>query len=277
MLIRIKKKINREGYKGLVLSIFNSFLVYFFNLKIHRNNSIKQNRIAKKIFLEKTLKYSNSGFFYISPMPNKEELNQYYKSAYWESRENINLRIILNRRDLIHFKILKNLFPQSIAKKKVFLNFGSGHGGVSHLLHDLGLEIINIEQGEMPNYYNKNWSKFSSTKSIKDDSVDVIYSSHSLEHVQNINEVQNEFKRIIKPEGILFFEVPNADSSSTGPKENKIVIPHTYYFQKIFFKNWFSKAILVKSFIQNDYEDIDNFMSYENPNGEIIIAIGVLH
>jgi 2-polyprenyl-3-methyl-5-hydroxy-6-metoxy-1,4-benzoquinol methylase len=210
-------------------------------------------------------------------MPNKEELNQYYKSAYWESRENINLRIILNRRDLIHFKILKNLFPQSIAKKKVFLNFGSGHGGVSHLLHDLGLEIINIEQGEMPNYYNKNWSKFSSTKSIKDDSVDVIYSSHSLEHVQNINEVQNEFKRIIKPEGILFFEVPNADSSSTGPKENKIVIPHTYYFQKIFFKNWFSKAILVKSFIQNDYEDIDNFMSYENPNGEIIIAIGVLH
>lgn len=277
MLKKIKKKINRDGFKGLLLSILNRFLIFSFNLKIDKNNSIKQNRIAKKIFSEKILKYSDSGFFHISPMPIKEELNLYYKSAYWESRENLNLRLILNRRDLIHFKILKNLSPQYVAKNKIFLNFGSGHGGISHLLHDLGLEIINIEQGETPNYYKKNWCKFSSTKSIKDDSVDVIYSSHSLEHVQNINEVQNEFDRILKPDGILFFEVPNAESPSAGPKKNKIVIPHTYYFQKQFFENWFSKAILIKSFLQNNYEEIEDFMSNENPKGEIIIAIGALH
>ena len=141
----------------------------------------------------------------------------------------------------MHYSLLNDYVPQVLASGKVFLNFGAGHGGMSNLCWLAGMEVINVEPSSLPDFYKTRWKTFSDIadiadiEDIEDSSVDLIYSSHSLEHVQDIAKIQKEFQRVIKQDGLLFFEVPNADNVTIGPKNSKVDIPHTYYFQKDFF------------------------------------------
>lgn len=62
-----------------------------------------------------------------------------------------------------------------------------------------------------------------------------MYGSHRLEHVQNIEAFKKEVKRVLKPNGVLFWEVPNADHPNNGAQKGRVDIPHTYYFKTDFF------------------------------------------
>ena len=66
---------------------------------------------------------------------------------------------------------------------------------------------------------------------------------HSLEHVQNIDKFKKEMQRILKTDAYLFFEVPNAKYPLDGAMNNRIDVPHTYYFYNDFFDTWFGAAI----------------------------------
>ena len=64
-------------------------------------------------------------------MPDAELLNSYYSAAYWEEwgkQEKIKIR------DIDHFLFLKKHIPMLDTRSLTFLNFGAGHGGISHLL-----------------------------------------------------------------------------------------------------------------------------------------------
>ena len=84
---------------------------------------------------------------------------------------------------------------------------------------------------------------------------DLIYSSHSLEHVQNIFETIKKFSLISNENTIFFFEVPNCSNK----KYQKIHCPHTYNFTKLFFNNSFKKIDVCKFYfgekeVKNDLE-----------------------
>lgn len=49
---------------------------------------------------------------------------------------------------------------------------------------------------------------------FEDDSFDFVSFHHSLEHVADINGMLAEVKRILKPDGVLYIEVPNVESLS---------------------------------------------------------------
>jgi 2-polyprenyl-3-methyl-5-hydroxy-6-metoxy-1,4-benzoquinol methylase len=276
LFFKIKTKYQKVGFNGLIFSLINRVFIFIFNLKLEPYHSIKENKIAKRIFSKRKLKYNQEGFFFISPMPTKKELEDYYKNAYWESRSSSNINQILNRRDLVHYNLFVKFGKKYLTENNVFLNFGAGHGGLSHLMWSLGMEIINIEPSEIPINYDKRWSVFKEISCVKDNSIDIIYGSHSLEHVNDIDNFKIEIKRILKPNGILFFEVPNADFPGAGPLLNKIVIPHTYYFKKQFFNNWLNELILCESYEQNGYSQIESFIDNTNKEGQVIISMGKL-
>ena len=140
------------------------------------------------------------------------------------------------------------------------------------------MEIINIEPSKLPQFYQQRWKTFQKISFVEDCSVDIVYGSHSLEHVQDINKFKKEVKRILKPKGILFWEVPNADHPKNGAQKGVIDIPHTYYFKSIFFRNWFKEIILCDAYEQSHrYDVIERWHDYKNSKGSVIRALGKIN
>jgi len=78
---------------------------------------------------------------------------------------------------------------------------------------DFGSEWINIDGGDFPHLHSHDITVLP----FKDNSVDLIYSSHVLEYFDRteVLSVLNEWKRVLKPNGILRLGVPDFKSMVT--------------------------------------------------------------
>lgn len=272
MIKQIKHVLKETGLRGLLTASINYFLTRFTGMRIAKSNSIAGNKMARKLFAKCSLKYSNDGFYFLNPMPTFDELNAYYSSLYFDERGGKNYGV--NTRDIIHFKILEEFVSDILIDRKVFLNFGAGHGGISNLCWLKGMQIVNVEPSSLPQFYSERWNTVEDIRQVKSNSVDMIYGSHSLEHVQNIDAFKAEVTRVLKPGGFTFWEVPNAECSSNGAQRGRVDIPHTYYFETTFFKKWFSKTLLCDGYYQSHGEVIQDWKSYKDDKGTVIRALG---
>jgi len=270
MIDKIGYTLKKRSFSRLLTTSINSFLIRLFGVRIIKYRSIAGNHTARKVFSKCTLNYSDDGFYYLNPMPSNDELNLYYSSLYWDSRSGKNYGV--NTRDIIHYKILNDNISEILSDGKVFLNFGAGHGGISNLFWLAGMQIINIEPSSLPEFYSERWITLKDIKQVENSSIDVIYGSHSLEHVQNIEAFKLEGARILKPGGFVFWEVPNSDCPDNGAQKGIVDIPHTYYFETKFFNNWFSRSLLCSGFeISQNLQDWQNF---KDDKGSVIRALG---
>ena len=270
---KIKNLLQNKSIKESTLFLMNWFLIRLFKIKIEKYQNISSNKIAKKIFSKCVLKKYKNEYWYLDPMPSELDLNNYYRSLYWKTRN--EKVMVVTGRDLVHLNILKKYIPE-FTKGKDFLNFGAGHGGVSHLAWSYGLKITNIEPSGLPNYYSRNWKTYNLISEVASNSVDIFYGSHSVEHVQNIDIFISQVRRVLKPNGVVFWEVPNALCKINGvyARNKKIVIPHTYYFTCEYFKNLFDKILLNQSFDQSQrVNDFENWSNYTNKQGSVIRII----
>lgn len=263
--------IKNKGFMHFLTIIWKRiFITFGFEVFIRKTDGINPT-IKRKIFGGRNLSYNNDGFWFIDPMPTKNDLDEYYSSTYWSFRD--DKKEIMNGRDIIHSLIIEDKIPNFHDKKITFLNFGAGHGGISHLMWMNGHDIINIEPGGIDNYYDERWTTLSSIDDVNPNSVDFIYGSHSLEHVQDISEINLKVLEILKNEGYIFWEVPNGNKPGEGPLENEIHIPHTYYYTKEFFDKNYENIILNDVFDQSHAEsNYSDWENYRRPSdeGEVI-------
>ncbi len=100
-----------------------------------------------------------------------------------------------------------------------------------------------------------------------------------MEHVQNIESFKNEIERILKPGGYVFWEVPNGNCPSNGAQHNRVDIPHTYYFETNFFKNWFAEVLICGAYKWNHHSQyiIQSWNKFEDESGNVIRALGRLN
>jgi hypothetical protein len=220
---------------------------------------------ARAIFKNKSIKKDQRGFYYVDPMPSIQDLNVYYENTYWQSRGKAEG---VTKRDFDHYMQIRSLAPGFFDKKITFLNFGAGHGGISHIFFHSGHKVINIEpSGLSIDYKDENWQTYKSIHDVRD-KVDLIYGSHSLEHVQDIAEVEKLFLRILNLNGLMFWEVPNGSVNSNGGCNGKLAVPHTYYFTAEYFNSLPFKIIL------NQAYDAKPFPNIPSPDGEVIRYLG---
>lgn len=75
---------------------------------------------------------------------------------------------------------------------------------------DFGTEWISIDGGDFPHLHSHDITKLD----FKDNTVDLIYSSHVLEYFDRVEviDVLNEWKRVLKSNGILRIAVPDFES-----------------------------------------------------------------
>ena len=240
------------------------FAIMLFKLKIlpkefeGRVRAIDFKRKYDKDFKKLKLEYNQAGFYFLNPMPSENYLKKYYINTYWQSRTDKDYPLRL--RDIEHLKLLKKNFPRFDETEKKVLNFGAGHGGISFFLHSNKHNIFNYEPGGMKEYFDERWNILKDLSNINT-KFDLIYGSHSLEHVQDIKKTLELFDRISHKETIFFFEVPNCYNESS-----KIIEPpHTYYFTRKFFDNHFLN--------NNSCKTYANYKEQKNEEGEVIVMI----
>jgi hypothetical protein len=238
---------------------------------------------SEHLFKDCIFKESEDGYYYVDPMPSKEQLDAYYKNLYWDWRKGI-LHNSKNHgpspRDLVHYHLLKKYIPGFFTSgKKTIVNFGAGGGGISNLFWFDGFQIINVEPSGVPQSYENNWKNIDSIFELEDEesSIDLLYGSHSLEHVHSIDSFMDISNKLLKDEAYMFWEIPNALAPKNGYLENRIHVPHTYYFTTKFFDKWFDKVLLNKCYDSSHRIElgiIENWEDYENPQGPVIRALG---
>lgn len=113
--------------------------------------------------------------------------------------------------DLRRFEI-ESVLPHLPAGCRI-LDFGSGTGEQARFLADHGFEVVAIDLASsnyaadrlfpIEDYDGRNIP-------LADHSIDVIFSSNVLEHIKNIEELSDEFRRVLKANGFAIHVLPTA-------------------------------------------------------------------
>jgi hypothetical protein len=238
-----------------------------------RNQLVKSHELCDAIFADCELKWSDQGFWLVNPMPSIAQLNHYYESSYWATRE--DRQTWLRHRDLSHFRQLEPHIRSLVAhgRNPVAANFGAGHGGISYLLSALGFSVTHIDPypGDMAIF---NYAPDLDSIGSK---VDLVYGSHSFEHVTDVVSTFDQVLSCLNVGGFLFVEVPNALSpsySSVGADNARIPRiqpPHTVYFTEQYFRNLGLEVLSLETY---KYEGDPWGSQAREGNGEVIRFLG---
>ena len=250
--------------KKLILYCYDKGLIPEFMIPSQFKRRLK----SRGVFLNREIKWFAEGYWAIQPMPNELELNNYYENIYWDERGKAEG---IDTRDLDHFYLIRNLIPERLESPMVFLNFGAGHGGISHLMYLVGHRVINVEPSGLRLQYPENWATVQSIDDVQE-RVDFVYGSHSLEHVHDIGKHLNKIRQILRPGGYIFWEVPNGFAETLNGKKIKGRPPHTYYFTKEYFDQLGFNKILNDSFTEGTFP----YQPSRDEYGEVIRYLGKL-
>lgn len=114
--------------------------------------------------------------------------------------------------NLLRRSEMEDVLPLLPAGGRV-LEFGSGTGEQARFLAEQGFDVVALDLA------SSNYAKdriFPVTDydgshiPLEDQSVDAIFSSNVLEHVENFEEISAEFRRVLKPAGIAVHVLPTA-------------------------------------------------------------------
>jgi hypothetical protein len=191
--------------------------------------------------------YDTAGFWYLSPMPSDEQLNFFYENFFWEKKFTFNSY----SRDLNQLRLLKKNFFDNSNEKKNILIFGGGQSNLIFLLSAMDHNVTAVDPFKHPHLPNEiNYYTNIFDNKLLPHSYDLIISSHSLEHVNNLQNVQSRFYYLLKNLGFLFIDVPNGynEAAKSGDLGEAC---HLYFFEKKYFYNLNYKIHLLDLFCED--------------------------
>lgn len=245
------------------MTLFNNIL----------NDNKYKNIIEKFLsyYLKKDIslsKYNNNKYTDKDIVDELKELNDEKYDLY--STEN-NYKRGLRRWNYIRDTLKNNKHPV-----KKYLDFGGGSGDMAYAIgNQMRLTKENIfvvdkkEFGGTTWIPNKKITFYDNINNIKSNSIDLITCFHVLHHIDNIDDIINEFYRVLKPDGILIILEHDVDNQLLT---NYIDIEHLIFdtiinknisyddYIKTYFSKFYSKNDLIKIF--NKFK----FINYTNIN-----------
>ena len=276
--IILLKSVQTENY---VIQLVKSFLIQLnrLNVRIPRQLATRvviwdairrRTELLDELFLNCGVLEDPRGFWSVTPMPARSKLDEFYRQDYWASRNQQS--IILTRRDIAHFEQFRGYLAEDPPKPLRVLNFGSGHGGISFLMSALGHSVVNVDP------FTLDSDRFEHKVDLEEvqGEFDLVYSSHSLEHVTNIDSTLRRILELLKPGGIFFVEVPNSEirgqqDRMSEPPNSLISPPHTYYFTRKFFADL---GLVVRELSIFEYHGNEYGRQSKDMSGEVIRFIG---
>jgi len=186
-----------------------------------------------------TISCSDCGLGRIDPLPTDQELADWYATQYrqaYKSAVQPALRHVLRagRNAQQRWQWLREnspgLDPAQSTQPKQSLDIGSSSGEFVYLLQTLGFKAKGIEPHEgyaayarsMLDIDVKNGTLQQCLSSEASQSLDLISMFHVLEHLPEPLPALRSIGEILKPEGLLYIEVPNA---------TRLCSPHYMFFR----------------------------------------------
>lgn len=171
--------------------------------------------------LDKEKKYNVIGceicnFRHLDPIPSEEELALFYKKEYFQLSKPEYL--FEDRKEIQHRNIFFdqriNFFIKNSSGRSL-LDVGCGDGIFLERARERGFEVYGIEPSEQASSIGRsnNLDIFSGTLNSfvkqNDKLFDIVHLKNVLEHVNKPIHVLEECRKLLKPKGILYIEVPN--------------------------------------------------------------------
>ena len=222
------------------------------------------------------------GFVYVDMKPTQADFNKYYSSpnsnpfGYYEiyGEEHTNT----------YFNDILDKFKDKINSNSIILDHAGGSGDFTKFLLKKGYN--NAEQLEI----SEKCSKLAKEKGVKTillngceeppkeycGKYDLITMIHSLEHFMDIDQVIENAKRMLKPNGYLYIEVPDAErySRTESVPYTMFTLEHIYHFNKDTMKNlgnaYGLKIIDIGQFFKAESYDV-LYGLYQNGNNKSVI------
>ena len=170
-------------------------------------------------------------------MPNQSFFDKYYKEAH----SNFKIRGVpqnVSAREIYQLDYILNSKKNFNFKNKQILNFGAGHSGFSILTSLLGAHVTEIDTTDYgTKCLNRNIKRFTDFSEVQGKKFDLIYASHTLEHLTDVSSVLQFFNKLSHDNTFYYFEVPNGKFDL---KDDNVFHTHFYFkefFEKIFFQD----------------------------------------
>lgn len=176
------------------------------------------------------------GLCYLNPRPAASELSTIYPENYYSYGQQ-KLREEANPNSLLH-RIRYAGFRKKIAhalglcpdhKPQVILDIGCGDGHLLNLFKDSAGESVEthgvdfnlqaVEAAAAAGHHTYA-GRFEDVR-LPDDTFDLVYASHVIEHVEDPKGFTQKIFRILRPGGIFWFETPNIGSLDARIFRNK--------------------------------------------------------
>lgn len=180
---------------------------------------VKDYTVSNQLF--HLVQCSQCKLVYTNHPPAQQEIGKYYQSSDYISHTDSNKGLFNQVYQLVRNISLKhklNLLQSSVQRKQGnLLDYGCGTGAFLKYAKKKGWSVMGMEpdEGAREKASLLIGSPVSSPSDLKDlpsNSFDVITLWHVLEHVHDLHDTLDAFKRLLKQDGTLVVAVPNHSS-----------------------------------------------------------------
>lgn len=214
----------------------------------------------------KTVVCLHCGLVFTNPRPSESWFTAFYRSEYRQYYEAIDVpNEQYLQRDWIKGRHTRNLstLERMLPKSGRLLDIGCAEGSFLQLFRERlpSWEVHGIEPSETFSHFARTYYGLTTalTGSIEDlprihpqESFDVITASHVLEHLLAPHTLFDIARQLLKTNGLLFIDVPDANGTARGI--NNLHIGHVYHFSEQSLDNFFDRFGFQKVFSQKGVE-----------------------
>jgi SAM-dependent methyltransferase len=224
----------------------------------------------------RTVVCRNCGLIFTNPRPDEEWFEDFYRHHYREFYENVSIpdeaylsRAWISGRHQRNVELLSTVIPGTGR----LLDIGCAEGTFLHLFSQRypQWEIEGIEPSEGFSAFARTHYKLPSVATgdigelhrYPENNYDLITANHILEHLLNPNLLFLLARKLLKKDGLLFIDIPDAESKDRGI--GHLHIAHAYHF---------SAKSLQNFFIKHGFEIAMSQKGIEKPTPESLQVIG---
>jgi SAM-dependent methyltransferase len=161
----------------------------------------------------------------------------FYNNIYREDRDINNVEQVYERGVRRGSGLKKFLREKNIEVSNSSIGeFGCGYGGLLGALREDGAEVMgyDIDQIAVDFGRTKGLDLFHADEWLGHTKrFDLIVLSHVVEHIYDLDHFVESVKKRIKPDGIIFIEVPGIQSPKVKSRKYSAQVGHLHYFDKV--------------------------------------------
>lgn len=191
-------------------------------------------------------------FRFTNPIPTEETIGDYYKSENYVSHSGTKKGFVNRVYHIVRSRAIKQKenLAAKYSKEKAILDIGCGTGDFLGYCKSLNWKTLGLEPDQSARKIALESNAIEAKDlghlyEIEENAFDIISMWHVLEHVYNLNEDIEQYKKILKDDGTLLVAVPNCSSKDAEHYKSSWAaydLPiHLYHFRPDNMKKLFSK------------------------------------